>query len=308
MIRYIARRLVQGLFVVIGVTLISFGVLFLSGDPTALLLGDKQKGMSREQIAEFRSRMGFDRPWIVQYLEYMARASRGDFGDSYYHGVPNFNLIAEYLPATLELGGAALLFSLIVAIPAGVLAASQRGRPLDTLVMLGALFGQALPVFWLGLMLMLVFAVSLRWFPVSGRGGLTHLVLPAVTLAAFSIAQNARMIRSSMLEVLGQDFILTVRAKGLPTRVILYKHALKNAMIPVITLIAIQVGTLLGGAVITETIFAWPGIGRLIVQAIYTKDIPLVQASLIMLALVFVAVNLAVDLVYAYFDPRIRYA
>jgi ABC-type dipeptide/oligopeptide/nickel transport system permease component len=174
--------------------------------------------------------------------------------------------------------------------------------------MIAALAGQAMPIFWLGLMLMLIFAVKLKWFPVSGRGSVKHLVLPAVTLSSFAMAQNARMVRSSMLEVLGQDYIRTARAKGLSNLGVLYRHALKNAMIPVITLIGIQVGYLLGGAVITETIFAWPGMGRLVVQAIVTKDIPLVQASVIVLALIFVLVNLVVDLTYAYFDPRIRLA
>jgi ABC-type dipeptide/oligopeptide/nickel transport system permease component len=304
--QYVIRRLLQGLIVIIGVTMIAYGVLFLTGDPTYLLLD--VRGMTDEQIAAFRSRMGFDRPWIIQYVDYMNRAVRGDLGRSFYHNLPNVKLIAEHLPATMELGLAALFLNLAVAVPVGIVAAMKRGRRVDGLIMLIALIGQAMPVFWLGLLLMLIFAVHLGWLPVSGRGGIAHLVLPAITLASFPMAQNARMVRSSMLEVLGQDFVRTARAKGLTEWVVVVRHALKNALIPVVTLVGIQAGFLLGGAVITETIFAWPGMGRLIVQAIYTKDIPLVQSAVIMLALVFVSVNLAVDLFYAYLDPRIRFS
>jgi ABC-type dipeptide/oligopeptide/nickel transport system permease component len=264
--------------------------------------------MTQEQINTFRTQMGFDRPWVAQYIDYISRAVRGDLGTSYYHKLPNVTLIAEHLPATIQLGAAALFLNLAIALPVGVLSATNRGKWFDNGIMLAALWGQAMPVFWLGLMLMLVFAVQLQWVPVSGRGTVAHLILPAFTLASFPMAQNARMVRSSMLEVLGQDFIRTARAKGLSERVVLVRHALKQAMIPVVTLIGIQAGFLLGGAVITETIFAWPGIGRMIVQAITTKDIPLVQASVIVLALIFVGINLLVDLVYAYLDPRIHFA
>jgi peptide/nickel transport system permease protein len=306
MAQFVVRRLLQGVVVIIGVTMIAYGVLFLTGDPTYLLLD--VRGMTDDQISAFRTRMGFDRPWLVQYLDYMSRAVRGDLGRSFYHNLPNLKLIAEHLPATIELGVAALLLNLAVAIPVGIIAATKRGQRVDGIIMLIALTGQAMPVFWLGLLLMLIFAVHLGWLPVSGRGSIAHLILPAITLASFPMAQNARMVRSSMLEVLGQDFVRTARAKGLTEWVVVLRHALKNALIPVVTLIGIQAGFLLGGAVITETIFAWPGMGRLIVQAIQTKDIPLVQSAVIMLALVFVSVNLAVDLFYAYLDPRIRFS
>jgi ABC-type dipeptide/oligopeptide/nickel transport system permease component len=304
-IRYIARRLMQSILVIFGVTIVSFSVLYLSGDPTYLLLGDA-RGMTEEQIDAFRRQMGFDRPILVQYLDYMSSAVQGDLGRSYYHGVTNVSLIRHYMPATIQLGLTAIFISVIVGIPAGILAATYRGRLADHLTMLGALVGQAMPVFWLGLLLMLLFAVQLRWFPVSGRGTWRHLVLPAVTLASYSIAVNARMMRSSMLEVLGQDYIRTARAKGLIEWIVVTRHALKNAMIPVITMIGMQVGFVLGGSVITETIFAWPGLGRLVIQAINTRDIPLVQAIVIVFAVTFVGVNLLVDLTYAYFDPRIR--
>lgn len=308
MFQYVVQRLLQTVVVLIGVTFISFGMLFLTGDPTIFLLGGQVTGLSEAQINEFRHQMGFDRPIVVQYLDYMAGVVQGNLGKSYYHGVPNLDLILEFMPATLQLGLTALLISLILGIPLGIIAATRRGTVIDHLCMITALIGQAMPVFWLGLLLILIFAVQLKWLPVSGKGGWQHLILPAITLASYSVALVARMTRSSMLEVLGQDYIRTARAKGLSEWRLLYKHALKNAMIPVITLIGIQIGFLLGGSVITETIFAWPGIGRLVVQAISTKDIPLVQASVIVLALIFVGVNLLVDLSYAYLDPRIRLA
>jgi len=304
--RYVVRRLLQAIVVVFGVSLISFSIIFLTGDPTYLLLGDVSGGMTKEQIDEFRHRMGFDRPWIIQYLDYMSHAVRGDLGKSYYHGVPNTELIGIFLPATIQLGVTALSISLIVGIPMGILGAIHRGGVIDQVSMGVALIGQAMPSFWQGLMLMLMFAVTLKWLPVSGMGTWKHLIMPALTLSSYSTAQNARMVRSSMLEVLGQDYVRTARAKGLAEWAVLYTHALRNAMIPVITLIGIQVGWVLGGAVITETIFAWPGMGRLVVQAISTRDIPLVQASVITFALAFVTVNILVDLAYGYFDPRVR--
>ena len=307
MIAYITRRLVQTVVVIIGVTAVSFSVLFLSGDPTYLLLGNVG-GMSEEQIADFRRQMGFDRPVYVQYLDYMSGILRGDLGNSYYHGTSNLRLIGQYMPATLQLGLAAIVISVLVGLPVGIVAAMFRGRLLDHLSMLGALVGQAMPVFWLGLVLMLVFSVQLRWLPVSGSGTWRHLILPAITLASYSIAVNARVMRSSMLEVLGQDYVRTARAKGLNEWSVVIRHALKNAMIPVVTMLGIQIGFVLGGSVITETIFAWPGLGRLVVQAINTRDIPLVQAIVIVFAAMFVLINLLVDLTYAYLDPRIRLA
>jgi len=307
MTQYVIRRLLQTLLVIFGVSIISFGIIFLSGDPTYLMLGEV-RGMSDEQIAEFRSRMGFDRPWIVQYFDYMGNAVQGDLGKSFYHGIPNVELIAEHMPATIQLGVAAWVISLVVGIPTGVLAATYRGRLIDNLSMIAALAGQAMPIFWLGLMLMLIFAVKLKWFPVSGRGSVKHLVLPAVTLSSFAMAQNARMVRSSMLEVLGQDYMRTARAKGLSNLGVLYRHALKNAMIPVVTLVGVRFGQLLSGTIIIESVFGWPGMGRLLVYGIWTRDYPMVQACVLMLAGIFVFINLVVDILYGLLDPRIRYA
>jgi peptide/nickel transport system permease protein len=300
---YIVRRLLQTVVVIFGVTLLSFGVVFATGDPTLLLVG---QNATAEQIDQLRHQMGFDRPWPVQYLDYMSRAVRGDFGTSLRSREPAFNLVIERMPATLALTGAALLFSLMVAFPVGIISAVRRDSVYDHLSMLGALLGQSVPAFWLGLMLILVLGVNLRWFPISGAGDIHHLILPAVTLGTYSLARNARLIRSSMLEVLGLDFVRTARAKGLPPLLVVRRHVLKNAMLPVVTIVGLDLGVLLGGAVITETIFAWPGVGRLVVSAIQGKDYPLIQAAVTLLAVFFVALNLVVDLAYTYFDPRIR--
>src|SRR5919202_1293367 len=270
MAAYLIRRLVQTISVLLGVSVLSFGTLFLSGDPTMLMASES---WNQEQISTFRHQMGFDRPWFVQYLDFLGKAVRGDFGVS------------------LGLG-----------------AATRRGSVWDNLLMLAGLLGQSLPVFWLGLLMILVFAVGLGWFPVAGTGGPQYLVLPVVTLGMFSTAYIARMTRSSMLEVLGRDYVRTARAKGLGARTVVVAHALRNALIPLVTIIGLQFGALLGGAVITETIFAWPGVGRLTIQAIQSKDLPLVQACVLLLAGLFVVVNLGVDVLYAYLEPLVRLA
>jgi ABC-type dipeptide/oligopeptide/nickel transport system permease component len=300
---YILRRLLQTILVVLGVSALAFGSMFLSGDPTMVMAGES---WTRQQVEEFRHQMGFDRPWLVQYLDFLSRAVRGDFGVSLRQQQPVFRLLLQRMPATLELTLAAMVIAVGVGIPAGIIAATHRNTLLDRLLMVGALLGQSMPVFWLGLLLALIFAVSLGWFPVAGRGGWNHLVLPAVSLGLFSMAYNARMTRSAILEVLGQDFIRTAKAKGLSGTRVLTRHALRNALIPIITVAGLQFGSLLGGAVITESIFAWPGVGRLTIQAIQGKDLPLVQASVTVLATIFVVLNLVIDLLYAVMDPRVR--
>jgi peptide/nickel transport system permease protein len=301
--RYIVNRLMQTLVVIFGVSLISFGVTFATGDPAYLLVGPQA---TQEQIDTLRHQLGFDRPWPIQYLDYMSRAMRGDFGVSLRSHEPAFGLIMSRMPLTLELAGAALLLSLVIAVPVGILSASRRNTPFDTFAMLGALLGQSMPAFWLGLMLILIFGVELRWFPISGAGDIQHLVLPAITLGAFGAARNARLIRSSVLDALSNDYVRTAKAKGLSEPTVMFRHVIKNSMLPVITVIGLDLGALLGGAVITETIFAWPGVGRLIVQSIETKDYPLIQTAVILLAVLFVLLNLLVDLTYTYLDPRIR--
>jgi ABC-type dipeptide/oligopeptide/nickel transport system permease component len=250
--------------------------------------------------------MGFNDPFLVQYGRFLAGAVRGNFGDSVRHGEPAFDLVVERMPATFELAGAGLLVALCVAIPAGIVSAVRRNSTLDYVSTILALLGQSMPTFWLGIMLILVFSVQFHLLPSSGRGTLSHLILPALTLGLFTTARITRLTRSGMLEVLNQDYIRTARAKGVSARPIVWKHALKNAAIPIVTIIGIELGTLLGGSVITETIFAWPGVGRLSVQAIYNRDYPVVQAAVFLLASTFVLVNLIVDVVYTYLDPRIR--
>ncbi len=303
MVPYIARRLLQTILVVLGVSVLAYGMMFLSGDPTMVMAGES---WTRAQIDEFRHQMGFDRPWMVQYLDFLRRAVHGDFGVSLRQQQPVFRLILQRMPATLELTFAAMVVAVGVGIPAGVVAATRRNTPLDRTFMLGALLGQSMPVFWLGLLLALIFAVVLGWFPVAGRDGWRHLILPATSLGLFSVAYNARMTRSAVLEVLAQDYVRTARAKGVPGFGVLTRHALRNALIPVVTVAGLQFGNLLGGAVITESIFAWPGLGRLTLQAIQAKDLPLVQASVTLLATMYVVLNLLVDLLYVTLDPRVR--
>lgn len=302
--RYILRRLLQGVLTLWAASTVAFALTFLSGDPATLMIGDH---WTAEQITSFRAYMGFDRPFLVQYLEYLGRLLHGDFGQSVRQQAPVTTLILERLPATATLTGAALLIIIAVALPVGIFSALHRNSWLDGLVMSGTILAQSMPTFWLGTILILIFAVALPWFPVSGSGGLSHLILPAITLSMFSTARNARMVRSSMLEILGLDYLRTARAKGLRENTVVMRHALRNAMMPVITLLGLEVGSLLAGALVTETVFAWPGIGRLTVDSIYARDYPVVQGVVTFSALVFVAVNLLVDLSYGLFDPRIRY-
>jgi peptide/nickel transport system permease protein len=301
---YLLRRLWQSLLVLFGVSVVVFLILHLTGDPAALLL---PPDATAEDIARFRTAMGFDDPVAVQYLRFLKGAVRGDFGESLRHGEPAMPLVVERLPATFQLAGAGLLIALGLAIPAGIISAMKRNTAVDYVATVAALLGQAMPTFWLGIMLILVFSVRLNWLPSSGRGGLEHLILPAITLGLFTTARITRLTRSGMLEVLAQDYIRTARAKGLGESPVVWKHALKNASIPIVTIVGIDLGTLLGGSVITETIFAWPGVGRLSVQAIFNRDYPVVQSAVFLLASTFVIVNFLVDIVYTYLDPRIRY-
>jgi peptide/nickel transport system permease protein len=303
MTQYLVRKILHTALVAFGVVTLVFAALRVSGDPAATMLpGDA----SVDELAALRKELGLDQPLHVQYVKFLRGAITGDFGLSLRHQQPALELVMERLPATLELAFAALLLSVAVALPLGIIAAIYRGRLADMLAMGFAVVGQATPYFWMGIMLILVFAVELQWLPTSGRGGFDRLILPAVTLGTHFMAVLARLTRTSMLEVLGQNYVTTARAKGLSEWVVILTHALKNAAVPVVTLIGLQFGTLLGGAVVTETIFAWPGVGRLAVQSIFVRDYPVVQAGVFVLALTFVAINLAVDLLYGYLDPRIR--
>jgi peptide/nickel transport system permease protein len=300
---YVARKVFHTLFVALGVITLVFVALRMSGDPAAAMLpGDA----SVDETDALRRTLGLDRPLYAQYASFLGSAVTGDFGTSFRHQQPAFELVLERLPATLELAFAALVLALVVALPLGILAAVYRGSAVDFAAMVFAVIGQATPYFWMGIMLILIVAVQLDWLPTSGRGGVQRLILPAVTLGTHFAASLARLTRTAMLEVLGQNFVTTARAKGLSERSVILAHALKNAAVPVVTLIGLQFGTLLGGAVVTETIFAWPGVGRLAVQSIFSRDYPVVQAGVLVLALTFVALNLLVDLLYGWLDPRIR--
>jgi peptide/nickel transport system permease protein len=300
---FLFRRLLQSLVVLFGVSFVVFAILHLTGDPALVLL---PPDASADDVRRFREAMGFNDPFLVQYGRFLKGALQGDFGQSIRHGEPAFGLVLERMPATFELAGAALLLALCLAVPAGIVSAVRRNSPVDYVATVVALFGQSLPTFWLGIMLILVFSVRFHLLPSSGRGTLEHLILPAVTLGLFTTARITRLTRSGMLEVLNQDYIRTARAKGVSDPPVVWKHALKNAAIPIVTIVGIELGTLLGGSVITETIFAWPGVGRLSVQAIANRDYPVVQAAVFLLATTFVLVNLLVDVVYTYLDPRIR--
>ena len=273
------------------------------GHPVVLLL---PQDTTKEEIAALRQAMGFNDPQYIQYLRFLGKLTKGDFGHSFHYRQPALKLLLERLPATLQLTFAAMTFAILIAIPLGILSAVKYATGLDTFSLGLATIGQSIPLFWLGLMLMLVFSVFLRWFPTSGRGGWEHLILPAVTLGSYPMAAIVRLLRANMLTVLRMDYVTAARAKGVGEFWIVMKHAFKNAAIPVVTLIGLQVGVLFGGAVVTEVIFSWPGIGRLMVLAIYNRDFPLVQGGVILLAFVFVTVNLTVDLLYGYLDPRVR--
>ena len=303
MTTYFVRRLLQSLIVLLGVSFVVFFIQHLTGDPALVLL---PPDASPEDVRRFREAMGFNDPFFVQYGRFLGGALRGDFGQSIRHGESAFHLVAERMPATFELAGAALLLALVLSIPAGIISAVRRNTALDYFSTVVALLGQSMPTFWLGIMLILLFSVQFHLLPSYGRGTLEHLILPAVTLGLFTTARITRLTRSGMLEVLGQDYIRTARAKGVSNPPVVWKHALKNAAIPIVTIVGIELGTLLGGSVITETIFAWPGVGRLSVQAIANRDYPVVQAAVFLLATTFVVVNLLVDIIYTYLDPRIR--
>jgi len=300
----IARRLLHGVVVLWGVSLVVFLVLrVVPGDPVLIMYPE---GLSPAQLRKAHAALGLDRPLIVQYGAFLSRALHGDLGESFRYQQPAVSLVMQRLPATAQLAAVAMAITVVAGVPLGFIAAARRGGWLDRAVMLIASFGQSLPTFWLGIMLIIVFAVALRWLPTSGRGSMAQLVLPAVTLAGYSTALTARLTRAGMLEVFAEHYVRTARAKGLREFTVLVRHVLRNALIPVVTLLGLQVGALLGGAVITEAVFAWPGIGLLAVNAVFTRDYNVVQAVVLLSTFVFILVNLCVDLCYVALDPRIR--
>jgi len=303
---YVVRRLWQSALTLVGVSVLVFVILrVVPGDPAKMLLPE---GAPQSAIEELNRQLGLQEPLYVQYGLFVQSVFRGDFGQSFQYRAPALQVVTERLMATVQLALAAMLITVGVGVSLGIVAAVRRGTGYDYASTVLAVLGQSLPNFWLGIMLILLFGVALRWLPTSGFESWRHLILPAVTLAAFPMALVARLTRSSMLEILGRDFIRTGRAKGLAERAVILRHALRNAAVPLLTVLGLQIGTLLGGAVITESVFAWPGMGKLIVDAIFFRDFPVVQTVLILSATVFVAINLIVDLLYTVIDPRIRYS
>jgi len=305
MLLHVARRSVRAVAALVGVVAVVFVLLHLSGDPTYILLPLEA---TEEQRAAFRHHYGLDRPLAVQFAVYLERCLRGDFGQSFSFQVPALSVVLQRLPATLELTLAALLLAVALAVPAGVLAATRRGTRYDRGLMGLVLVGQSVPTFWLGMMMILIVAVRFHLLPVSGRGTVAQLVMPAVALSLWLVALLARVTRSEMLEVLAQDYVRTARAKGISEPGIARRHALRNALLPIITVVGLQFGGLLGGAVMTETVFAWPGVGTMILDAILKKDYPVVLAGVMVVALGFIVINLMLDLLYSALDPRIRRA
>jgi peptide/nickel transport system permease protein len=305
MTQYILRRLLLSLVVLFGVTIVVSAMLHVSGDPVSVMLAGS--GASAEQKEQLRHELGFDKPFLLQYVDFVAGAAHGDLGRSVRFGQPALGLVLERLPNTLRLTTVAMIFAVLVAVPIGVLSAARPNGPLDYFGRLFTLVGQSIPLFWLGVMFVLVFAVRLRWLPSAGDLEPKAIILPAVTLGLFPMARITRTLRASMLEVLTRDYCLTARGKGLAEWRVVAGHALRNAALPVVTIIGLQYGALLGGAVVTETIFAWPGLGQFSVQAIQARDFPLVRAIVAVVSLLFILVNLATDVLYAYLNPRIRY-
>jgi ABC-type dipeptide/oligopeptide/nickel transport system permease component len=300
---FLLRQFAQLMIVILGISMITFFLLHLTGDPVVMLL---PYDAGQEEMERFRVAMGFDKPLYVQYWRFLRGAVQGDFGRSLYIEQSAFLLVWERLPATLLLTVAGMSAAMLVAVPLGIVSAMKRYSVIDNVCTVLAISGQAMPIFWLGIMLIILFAVNLRWVPASGYGTWKHLILPAITLGAFQAPITMRLVRSGMLEVLNQDYIRTARAKGVPERRVLIKHAFKNACIPVITIVGLQFGQLLGGAIVTETVFAWPGVATKTVDAIRNQDFPVVQAGVFLLAIFIVSVNFLVDIIVGMIDPRIR--
>jgi peptide/nickel transport system permease protein len=298
------RQIVQAAIVLLNVSLVVFVLVrIVPGDPARLMLGMEA---SEDAVQAARAQFGFDRPLYVQYAQFVGGALRGDLGQSVRFRRPVGDLLRESFPATLELALAATVIALLLAVPAGIYAAVHRDGVLDRLLMAGALIGQAMPIFWLGIMLITLFSVKLGWLPTSGRGSLAQLIMPSVTLSTYVMALLARLTRSNMLDVLREQYVRTARAKGLRETVIVHKHALMSAALPIVTVLGLQVGALLSGAVVTETVFNWPGIGTLALRAIQQRDYPVVQGVVLVSAALFVLINGMVDMAYRYLDPRVR--
>ena len=302
--RYVIKRISLGILCIIGVSIIIFFATRLSGDVTFLMVPDNA---TTEDIIKVRAYLGLDKPIPIQYLIFVKNAIRGDFGESIFHKLPAMDLVISRIPATAELALTAFLITIIFGIPIGILSAVKRLTWIDKMGTVFALIGQSMPGFWLGIMLILIFSVWLGWLPTSGRGGIEHIIMPAVTLGWYSMSAVMRLTRSGMVDVLDDEYIKLARLKGCPEWLVVWKHGLRNALIPVITMSGVQLAILLGGTVIIETVFGWPGLGKLIMDSITNRDYPVVQAGIFVTSSIFVICNLIVDLLYGVIDPRIRY-
>ncbi len=300
---WLLKRIAYSLVTLAAISLIVFSLVRLTGDPVLLFLPPDSP---TSEVERLRRELGFDDPLAVQYGRFLRSALAGDVGFSLKHQEPALRVVLDRLPATLELAAASMLLTLTIALPAGIVSAVKRNSWLDRLVMAGVVFGQSMPTYWIGIMLILLVSVWAGLLPPFGRGSLAHLVLPSVTLALFFTARIARLTRSGMLNVLRTDYVRTARAKGLDASAVVLKHALRNAALPIVTIIGIEFGTLLGGTVITETVFAWPGLGRLAVDAISARDYPVVQTIVLLVSAMFVSINLVVDVLYRFIDPRVE--
>jgi ABC-type dipeptide/oligopeptide/nickel transport system permease component len=303
--RYIIGRVLQSIVSIVVVSIVVFALVRVSGDPITIMMPAEA---SKADIELMRASLGLDRPWPVQYWRFLSRVVQGDFGKSVRFRRPALDLIAERYAATFELGGLAVLVVIVVALPVGVYSAVRRGTTLDYAARAFAALGQAVPPFWLGLVLVLIFGVLLHWLPTSGRGTPLHVLLPGITLGWFAVAGLMRLTRSSMLDVLGSEYVKLARIKGLPERQVIWKHAFKNAALPVVTFAALLFVALLNGSIIVETVFGWPGLGLLVIEAVDSRDYPIVQAVVLFLSTMYIGVNLMVDILYAYLNPKIRYS
>jgi len=306
-VTFLLRRLLQSVFVLLGITLFVSFTIRLSGDP-AVAMFQGSSAPTQEQLALIRERLGTDRPFVEQYVDFVMGALRGDLGTSFRSGGPVSAAVVARFPATVGLALAALAISLVLAVPLGVLAARRRGSQVDLAIRVVTLFGLSFPNFWLGIMLILIFGVQLRWLPPSGYEGPVSFVLPSLTLGLILASSTTRLVRSALLDVLGEQYVVTARAKGVREEAVVYRHALRTALIPVVTFVGLQIGGLIGGVVIIEQVFAWPGLGSLALNAISYRDYPMLQGTITVLALFIALINLLVDLSYAALDPRIRYA
>lgn len=302
--KYIIRRLLQIIPVLFIISFIVFCLVYVAGDPVALMLPEDA---SQEDILQLRESLGLNEPFYIQYFNYMVGLIQLDFGESFRYNTSALPIVLERLPATIELAVAAMIVAIIIAIPLGIWSATKKNSAIDVVATGGAVIWKAMPNFWLGIMLILIFSVMLGWFPVSGRGTWSHLILPAITLGTGIAAEMTRFIRSSMLEIMNQDYVRTARSKGLKEFFVIHKHAFRNALIPVVTITALQTSTVVGGTLITESVFSWPGLGQLLIQAVNTRDMAIVQASVFIIAFIVIAMNLLADILYKLLDPRITF-